>query len=172
MKKLLLTLIFIGSAAAGALAQKADPGKFSLGLEAGIPVGSARDISTVTVGGSVKYAYPLCTHASLTVSGGYTYFPYRADVTVAYAGYAKINSGEGFIPLKAGAKYFLNDLFYAEAQLGAVIPTQSAEKTKFAYSPGVGFQFDKHADIGLRYEGWTSSHSTISQIAARLAYSF
>jgi len=172
MKKLLLTLIFIGGAAIGAFAQKTDPGKFSIGLEAGVPFGSARSISTVTIGGSLKYAYPVCTHAALTVSGGYTYFPYRADVTVAYAGYAKINSGEGFIPLKAGAKYFLNDLFYAEAQLGAVIPTQSAESTKFAYAPGVGYQFDKHADLGLRYEGWTSSYSTISQIAVRLAYSF
>ena len=172
MRKLLLTLIFIGSAAMGALAQKADPGKFSLGLEAGIPQGSTRNISTFTFGGSLKYGFPICTNTSLTVSGGYTYFPYRGDVTVAYAGYAKINSGEGYIPLKAGVKYFLSDLFYAEAQVGASISTQSGGGTGFAYAPGIGYQFDKHADLALRYEGWAQSNTTISQIAVRLAYSF
>jgi len=172
MRKLLLTLIFIGSTAIGALAQKTDPDKFSLGLEAGVPVGFYRSVSTFTVGGSLKYCFPICTNTSLTVSGGYTYFPYRGDVTVAYTGYIKTNSGEGYIPLKAGVKYFLSDLFYAEAQLGASISTQSGGGTRFAYAPGLGFRFDRRADIGLRYEGWSKSGTTISQIAVRLAYSF
>ncbi|MFD2873799.1 hypothetical protein ACFS5N_15040 [Mucilaginibacter ximonensis] len=172
MKKLLLSITFICAAVVGAFAQKTDAYQFSVGLEGGLPFGSARNISTFVIGGSLKYAYPVCAATSLTVSAGYTYFPYRGDITSNYIGYAKINSGEGFVPLKAGVKYFLNSLFYAEGQLGAVIPMQSGESTKFAYAPGVGFQFDNRADLGLRYEGWSSSKSTINQVAVRLAYSF
>jgi len=172
MRKFILTLAVLGGVFAGAFAQKTDPGKFSLGLEGGLPFGSGRNISTFTVGGSLKYAFTIATSTSLTVSGGYTYLPYRANVTMEYLGYAKINSGEGFIPLKAGVKYYFNDLFYGEAQLGAAIATQSGGGTNFAYAPGIGYQFDTHADLGLRYEGWALNNTNFNQIALRLAYSF
>ncbi|HEY9534756.1 MAG TPA: outer membrane beta-barrel protein, partial [Mucilaginibacter sp.] len=172
MKKIILTLALLGGVLINASAQKTDPGKFSLGLEAGVPVGSARNTSTFTIGGSLKYGFAVASKTSLTVSGGYIYFPYRGDVTSAVLGYAKTNSGEGYIPLKAGVKYFLCDLFYAEAQLGTTISTASGGGTWFAYAPGVGYRFDTHADLGLRYEGWAQSGFTKGQIAVRLAYSF
>jgi hypothetical protein len=172
MRKIILTLALLGGVFAGAFAQKVDPGKFSVGVDAGLPVGSAHDIATFTIGGSLKYDFAIATSTSLTASAGYTYFPYRGDVTSTYLGYAKTNSGEGFVPLKAGVKYYFGDLFYGEAQLGAAISTTSGGGTAFAYAPGVGYQFDTHADIGVRYEGWSKSGSTISQIAVRLAYSF
>lgn len=171
MKKIILTLALLGGVFAGAFAQQTDPGKFSVGLEAGLPLGAYRNFSTFTVGGSVKYALPIAANTSITGSAGYVYFPYRGDVTSAIVGYAKTNSGEGFIPLKAGVKYYFSNLFYGEAQLGASIAAQSGGGTYFAYSPGVGYQFDTHADIGIRYEGW-SNNNTISQVAVRLAYSF
>lgn len=172
MRKIILTLALLGGVFVSAFAQKTDPGKFSLGLEAGSPVGSFRDISTFAVGGSLKYGFAIAANTSLTASAGYIYFPYRGDVTSAILGYAKTNSGQGYIPLKAGVKYYFSDLFYGEAQLGAAISTASGGGTAFAYAPGIGYQFDTHADIGLRYEGWSQSDGTISQVAVRLAYSF
>lgn len=172
MRKIISTVALLGGIFINAFAQKTDPGKFSLGLEAGLPVGSARNISTFTIGGSLKYGFAVATNTSLTVSGGYIYFPYRGDVTSAVLGYAKTNSGEGYIPLKAGVKYYFCDLFYGEAQLGATLSAVSGGGTWFAYAPGIGYRFDTHADLGFRYEGWAQSGYTKSQIAMRLAYSF
>lgn len=153
------------------LAQKSGADTFSIGLEAGIPVGTASNTSSFTIGGSLKYEKPVAAKTNLTLSAGYTYFPYKSDITIANVGYISTNSGEGFIPLKAGLKYFFNNTFYGEGQLGASISMQSGGGTFFAYAPGIGLKLGD-ADIGVRYEGWTKSGNTISQVALRLAYSF
>ena len=171
MRKILLTLILIGSITT-AFAQKADPEKFSIGLEGGIPLASARAYSTFTVGGSLKYNFTINDKVSLTASAGYIYFPYRADATIPFVGYGTTNKGEGYIPLKGGVKYFISDVFYVEGQAGAAISTATGGGTAFAYSPGVGYRFDTHADIGIRFESWLQNNSTINQVALRLAYSF
>jgi hypothetical protein len=172
MKTFLLTLAVLGGVTFSCFAQKADIHKFSIGIDAGVPVGTASNISTFTIGGSLKYDQPIAEKLCFTVSAGYTYFPYKNDITSANLGYIKTNSGEGYIPLKAGIKYFITDTFYGEGQLGASISTASGGGTFFAYAPGVGYKFDTRADIGVRYEGWSKGGNTISQIAARLAYSF
>jgi hypothetical protein len=171
MKKFLMTLALTGGVTLACLAQKADAGKFSIGIEPGMPVGSARDVSTFTIGGSLKYDLPIASKTWFTVAAGYTYFPYKNDITVASIGYGNIGSGEGFVPLKAGLKYFLSDMFYAEGQVGAAFSTASGGGTSFAYAPGIGYQFDTRADLGIRYESFLTRNTT-SQIALRLAYSF
>lgn len=172
MKKTLFLLIVFVGVAINSFAQKADGGKFSIGVDAGLPVGDLRNIATFVIGGSLKYEHPICNKLWVTVSGGYTYIPYKNDVLITNLGYVQTNSGEGFIPLKAGLKYFFNDVIYGEAQAGSAIAAQSGGVTKFAYAPGVGFRFSKDADIGIRYEGWAQSGVTFSQIALRVAYGF
>ncbi|MDB5159021.1 MAG: hypothetical protein JWR50_3728 [Mucilaginibacter sp.] len=172
MKKTLLTLIILIGVTLSSFSQKTEGGKFSIGVDAGLPVGDLRSIATFTIGGSLKYEHPICDKLWATVSGGYTYIPYKNDILIANLGYVKTNSGEGFIPLKAGLKYFFNDVIYGEGQVGAAIATQSGGNTKFVYAPGVGIIFDKNIDIGIRYEAWAQSGGTLSQFALRLAYCF
>ncbi|MCC8424028.1 outer membrane beta-barrel protein [Mucilaginibacter sp. UR6-11] len=172
MKKILLTLAISAGVISSCFAQKSTPAKFSIGIEPGMPVGSARDVSTFTIGGSLKYDLPVASKTWFTVAAGYTYFPYKNDITVANVGFIETNSGEGFVPLKAGIKYFISSIFYAEGQVGAAISTSSGGGTRFAYAPGIGYQFDTRADLGIRYEGWSKNNTTISQVAMRLAYSF
>ncbi|RZA00922.1 MAG: hypothetical protein EOP47_12505 [Sphingobacteriaceae bacterium] len=161
MKKVLLaTMLFVGIAVSG-FAQK---GGLSIGLEAGLPVGSTSNGSSFAIGGSLKYEAPIATGTNFTVSAGYTSF-----LGKTIAGF-KVPSF-GAIPVKAGIKHFFGDAFYGEAQLGAAFSTQTGGGTLFVYSPGVGYKFSDVIDLGVRYEAW-SKNGTVSQIGARLGFSF
>ncbi len=162
MKKVLLaTMLFVGIAVSG-FAQKGS--NFSVGLEAGLPIGSTSNAYTVAIGGSLKYEAPIATGTSFTLTAGYTSFQGKTIGTF------KVPAA-GFVPVKAGIKYFLADSFYGEAQVGAAFSTQSGGGTAFAYSPGIGYKFSDVIDLGVRYEAWSKS-GTVSQIGARLGFSF
>lgn len=162
MKKFLLAVVLLSGAAFGSFAQSKDSGKFSIGLEAGLPVGSQSDFYSFAIGGSLKYDQPIATGTFVTFSAGYTSLKAK-DV---------IGGGSiGFAPVKVGVKYFLAESFYGEAQVGAAFGTKSGTGTSFAYSPGIGYAFGGGVDLGLRYEAW-SKNGTFGQFAARLAFSF
>jgi hypothetical protein len=163
MKKVLLaTMLFVGIAVSG-FAQKGGS-QFSVGLEAGLPVGSFSNTHTVLIGGSLKYEAPIATGTNFTLTAGYTS---AQGKTVGVVKFPAL----GYIPVKAGIKYFLADAFYGEAQVGAAFSTQSGGGTAFAYSPGIGYKFSDVIDLGVRYEAW-SKNGTIGQIGARLGFTF
>jgi hypothetical protein len=171
MKKILLVMLALGGLTFSCFAQKTDAGKFSIGIDAGLPLGTAGDVSSLIIGGSFKYDMPIAKKMFFTVSAGYSYIPYKNDILINNTAYITTNSGEGYVPLKAGLKYFFCNNFYGEGQVGTAISTQSGGGAAFAYAPGVGLKLGD-ADIGVRYEGWSKNGNTISQIALHLAYSF
>lgn len=170
MKKVLLLCTVLCGLSISSFAQSTkEGGKFSIGVEAGLPVGDASNASNFTIGGSLKYDHPIAENTFITGSAGYTKFLYKSEVKA---------DGNSFyaIPVKVGVKYFFAESFYGEAQLGAAFLQEkfqglSANTTAFAYSPGIGYAFGGGVDLGVRYEGW-SKNGTIGQVAARLAYSF
>ena len=171
MKKFLLALVLLSGAAFSSFAQSSSStGKFSIGLEAGLPIGDIKDAGgKLFIGGSLKYDHPIAAGTFITGSAGYTSLSFK-EVTIPGIGTVKPGS-VGFVPVKVGVKYFLADSFYGEAQVGAAFGTESGSGTAFAYSPGIGYAFGGGLDLGVRYEAW-SKNGTISQVAARLAYSF
>ena len=174
MKKYFLTLTLLGSVIYGCLAQTtttstATPGrssKFSIGVDAGRPVGKASDIYNFAIGGSIKYDAMISNDAFVTFSAGYESLLVKNSLKTAIG-----ISNSGYIPLKAGLKYYFSEGFYGEGQLGIAIATQSGGGTAFAYAPGIGYTFNGGFEAGLRYEDW-SKNGTIGQIALRLAYGF
>ncbi len=165
-------MLALGGITFSSFAQKASVGKFSIGLELGKTTGSYSKITDITYGGSLKYNHPIANNTFFTASAGYTYLPYNNDYKIGVLGFGVDASGEGFVPLKVGVKYFFNSAIYGEGQIGAAISTNSGGGTAFAYAPGIGVEFGGGADIGVRYEGWSKGNNTISQLALRLAYSF
>lgn len=163
MKKVLFaTMLFVGIAVSG-FAQKGGS-NFSVGVEAGLPVGSTSNAYSFVIGGSLKYEAPIATATNFTLTAGYSSFQGKTVGAIKFP-------AVGFIPVKAGIKHFFADAFYGEAQLGAAFSTQSGGGTAFAYSPGIGYKFSDVIDLGVRYEAW-SKNGTTSQIAARLGFSF
>ncbi|MDR6940499.1 outer membrane beta-barrel protein [Mucilaginibacter pocheonensis] len=173
MKKILLALAILGGTAFTSFAQtkSEDSGKFSIGVEAGLPLGDAKNNSSAIFGGSLKYELPIAPSTWFTISAGYNYFPYKSEIKDDLKALGIDKSGEGFIPVKAGIKYYIENGFFAEGQLGAAFGTSSGSGTAFAYSPGIGYTFDGGFEAGVRYEGW-SKNGTISQVGLRLAYRF
>lgn len=171
MKKFLLALVLLSGAAFSSFAQSSsETGKFSIGVEAGIPVGDIKNATNFVIGGSLKYDHPIAEGTFVTLSAGYNKFLAKGEAKDA--GYSFYG-----IPVKAGLKYFFAEGFYGEAQLGAAFTKSKIEglgsesATAFAYSPGIGYVFGGGVDLGVRYEAW-SKNGTVGQIAARLAFSF
>ncbi len=165
MKKILLALFVLGVTACSSFAQttksSSDASKFSIGLDAGLPVGDASNYSSFAIGGSLKYDFSVATGAYLNLSAGYETFTGKN-------GSGSLNA----IPVKAGVKfYFTGQGFYGEGQIGAAFLTASGAGNAFIYAPGLGYTLDSGVDIGLRYEAWSKT-GTVSQIALRLAYGF
>jgi len=174
MKTQLLTLLFAAGIAISSSAQsKPDSSsatnrgvKFSIGAEAGIPVGDASTGYNLVLGGSAKVEVPTSSLTSLTLSAGYNAFFLKGE----FKGYG-IPSTSGFVPVKAGLKCFASSNFFVEGQAGIVWSTENGGGHAFAWSPGIGYDFAGGFEVGGRYEGW-SNGGTIGQISLRLAYRF
>ena len=171
MKKVLLLLTVLCGLSISSFAQSSNErGKFSIGFEAGLPLGDVKTSSNLVIGGSLKYDHPIAENTFLTGSVGYNKFLMKSEFK---------DAGLSFyaIPVKVGIKYFFAPSFYGEGQLGAAFATAKVEglgsgsTTAFAYSPGIGYVLGGGIDLGVRYEGW-SKDGTTSQVSARLAYSF
>jgi hypothetical protein len=171
MRKFLLVAALMAGAALSSFAQTSkksdDGGKFSIGLEAGLPVGDASDAYNFVIGASFKYEHPVAQSLYVTGSIGYNAF-----LTKSALKDLGVKSSFGFIPLKAGLKYYIQNGFFAEGQLGVVFSTESGGGSAFAYAPGIGYSFDGGFEAGVRYEGWPKNGFTTSQIGLRLAYRF
>lgn len=172
MKKILLAVLLTAGSFLTCLAQS-NPGKFSIGLEGGLPVGDYSDLYKFGIGGSLKYDLPVAPNFYVTFSAGYSSFQIKDEAKQLLRFFGSNQSSSGFVPLKVGGKYYFNNKgFFGEAQVGAAIATASGGGTAFAYSPGIGYTFDGSFEAGVRYEAWSKSGSTFGQFGLRLAYCF
>jgi hypothetical protein len=171
MKKILFALTVLSIISLNSFAQTNKHGKFSVGLEGGLPVGNVKTTHSFAAGASLKYDLPIANNTAFTASAGYTFL--EGKNIPGYSDYAPYKEGAlKFIPVKGGIKYNMIQGLYAEAQVGAALSVTNDYKIAFVYAPGIGYNFGDKVDFGVRYEGWSISSGVIGQIAARLAYSF
>ncbi|RQO75342.1 hypothetical protein DBR43_08270 [Pedobacter sp. KBW06] len=173
MKKLFLLTAIAGIFAfTNASAQKdaaMNGPKLGIGAEFAFPMGDFGDLAKFGVGGSLLYQHPVAPNLNLTASAGYLSIKDKDIIG---------GNTTGFVPVKVGARYFITENFYANAEVGASFGTKSGVGTRFAYSPGLGVEFpvaDKAAiDLGVRYEGWSKGDALVtpSFIGVRAAFNF
>ncbi len=165
MKKIALSLTFVAAVlcAPRAFAQTSDGDSRNFRLGIGGSIGAVtNDGYSVALGADLKVQKDFTSNISGTLSGGYTNFSFDGK-----------NTGSiGFIPLKAGVKIFPREFFYVTGEVGAGFGTDEGQKTAFVWAPGVGMGLNNGIDLGLRYEGFSRSGSTLSQVALRVAYGF
>lgn len=136
---------------------------FSIGLEAGLPVGQNGIPYSAVIGASLQYERMPASDIGITFSVGYLSYIFKSS----YGG-----GSVGFVPLLAGVKYYFTPGFFFHAQLGAAVGTRAVQGTSFAYSPGVGFTVAPNLDAEIKYLGISNSAGSINNVGVRIAYNF
>lgn len=148
----------------------------SVGTEINFPSGNSSNTSAVGLGAYLKAELGISDHFSLTANGSVSHFFGRRL-------FGAKSPSLNYVPIKAGLKYYTDENFYLEGQLGATLPLGHEGKTGFAWSPGIGTFIKTSSankfDVGLRYEGWTTSNvinnkklSTFNFIGIHVGYVF
>jgi hypothetical protein len=172
MKKMILTAaIAVIAFSANAQDKASDkPLKFSVGVEAGLPLGDLKEGSSFGIGGSAMAEYAAAENLGLTLGAGYLTF---LGKTVEGEKGPSLN----LIPVLVGAKYYFSPKFYGHAQLGMTFASVkieglgSANTSAFTYAPTIGVLPTENIDISLKYQAY-SKGGTTSFIGLRAAYTF
>lgn len=133
--------------------------KFGIGLNVGVPTRNSYDIA---IGADVRYQFDVDKQLSIPITAGYTRFMRDA-------------ADYGYIPVKAGLKYFFNDTgsgVYGLAEAGAAFAVGNYSGTNFIYSPALGYAWSNGLDLAAKYEGFNDSGFNTGYFGLRLAYGF
>jgi hypothetical protein len=161
MKKIFLIIILVFAGWIGVQAQFA----FKGGINMGLPVGYASDISSFTLGVEIQEEYTFDEKTSAIISTGYTHFIAK-DLGVA----GKINYG--VVPILAGARGYGYPFkkFFIGGQIGYGFFTGELASGGFAFKPQVGCNVGS-AQLALSYTG-IANHGTIGWVALSALFKF
>jgi hypothetical protein len=161
--------------------------RYSIGVDAGLPLGNFKDNNRWNLGGSVQADIPVISkQLFVTVNAGYNNIFGKKDVLTING--SSLNAPNfNLIPVKAGLKFFPVQNFYIQGEAGAAFllnknDVGANKSTAFVYAPQVGVQFPISAngnfiDAGVRYEATTKfttgvDESKVSFLGIRVAYGF
>ena len=165
MKKIILTLLIVVSISLSANAQNETSVKkdfkFSIGVNAGIPVGDIKPFSSFVIGGDLQGELGVAPTFGLTLSAGY----------LNYLGKSGLSS-TGYIPILLGGKYYFTDKIYGHAQFGLSLSTEKDGGSAFTYAPSIGYVVSEKFDVAIKYQSATKNSFNVSFIGIRIAYSF
>jgi hypothetical protein len=160
--------------------------RYSIGVDAGIPLGDFKDAHKWNLGGSVQADIPvLSNQLFVTVNAGYNNVFGKKDI----GGVAGLDATDfHLIPVKAGLKFFPIENFYVQGEAGAAFLLNKSDvgankSTAFVYAPQIGVQFpvsgSSFIDAGVRYEATTkfangvnADGSKVNFLGLRVAYGF
>jgi hypothetical protein len=167
----LFCLALLGLSSIKTMAQ----GRFSIGANLGLPMGSFGDAANVGFGGTVAYESSIKDKLNWTATAGYLTYSIKGSTSGASA-------STNMIPILGGVKYYMNESFngfYVSGQLGFTIAsiaydfssigagTGSVSETDFTIAPGVGYHL-ANIDIGASYQ----IISNLNYVGIRAAYVF
>jgi len=141
--------------------------KLGVGVTLGVPTS---DFYSVAAAADLRYQFDIDKQLSVPITTGYTHF-FGKEI-----GNTGFNAPDyGYIPVKAGLKYFFNDNgsgAYGLAEAGAGFGTNSGAGTAFVYSPALGYAWSSGLDLSAKYEGSAQNGSNTGYVGLRLAYGF
>ncbi|MET4081595.1 hypothetical protein ABIB40_001544 [Pedobacter sp. UYP30] len=176
MKKTLIVvfaaLLFFGTAKAQIL-------KLGVGPELAVPSGNSSNISSIGIGGYVKFEQEVAAKVSITETAELATFYGKKFLNIR-------SQNLSYLPVKLGLKYFPSENFYAEGQGGMAFPVNNGGKSNFTWALGIGSfvkskSNDAQFDIGLRYQALTNTiqqtietnnRTNFSYIALHVGYVF
>jgi hypothetical protein len=144
--------------------------KFSAGAELGLPIGDFGDAYSVGFGASAQGDYHLTEKLALTLNAGYITYSGKS-IDLGILGSIKPDNFN-FIPVLAGAKYWITDNFYGAAQAGLSFwSAGEINGSEFTFAPAVGYKFSQ-IDVQLKYNSVMAEGSSLNNLGLRVAYNF
>jgi hypothetical protein len=196
MKKTLLLLVFLVSAAFYANAQNNDAPTLSAGFSVGATTGVHSGDFPVASGVHLKLEYPLSdSKVSLIFTTGYTFYVSSNGYSDDYYDGSNYSSGDlvAFVPVELGARIYVHNRFFLQGDAGASFNVNSTssdytnKKVALLVSPSAGYALpfgrtNFGLDFSLGYEarietagGLTTAYYPVgsyNQVVFRLAFRF
>jgi len=154
------------------------PVKFGIGIEGGIPTGSASDAYSVLAGINLNVRAPLpVTGLEIIGSAGYQQWSVKKSAKEELASIGLVANNYGILPIKVGARYGIGSSpFYIKFDLGPAITVKEVLEgaksgTSMSYSPGLGTKLGPF-DVELKYDIFSKSGESASFFGLKLAYYF
>lgn len=169
MKKLLLT-----AAAVFAFGfANAQEGGFKVGVNAGMPIGTAGDAYSFSGGIDAAYMWNIADKFNVGATTGYTYFAGKSiTIPAGFFGTTTIKSNGGFIPVAGTAQYSLTDNLFVGTDLGyAVYAGDGNADGGVYYQPKFGFQTEK-IELYAGYKGIAVTGGSIASVGLGFNYKF
>ena len=148
--------------------------RFGVGVEGLLPTGNLHNLSNIGLGGTARVQYGVSSNLALMLTSGYYNYFGKAIGDGTDTKYPSF----GLVPLKAGAKVFVDGGFYFSGEVGAGFETRDVyadnngnKDTKLLLSPGLGWA-NKSWDVGARYENFSGQSNNYGTVALRVAYGF
>lgn len=139
--------------------------KFSVGVNAALPIGDLADISTFGAGIDVQGQYWFSDKVAATLDAGFTSLFGKDDF-----------ESTSLIPVRAGVRYMATPQIYLTGKVGMGNLKYNADGadgvTAFGYAVGAGYKINEKFDLGLTYDGYSKNSQTNSMINLRVGYTF
>ena len=155
MKKLLFLFLVLFMGVTSVYSQ----GNFRIGVNGGIPVGDANDISDFHLGADVAYMFNVVEALDLGPMVGYSHYfinDHFDDVL--------------FLPIAASGRFGLSSI-YLGADLGYAIGLNNGNDGGFYYRPMVGYQIGI-LGISASFEGVTRDGGDFNSINLGIEFGF
>ena len=167
MKKMILAVI----AVMGFGFANAQDGHFKVGVQAGLPIGDASDVTSVNLGADVAYLWKVTDKFSAGATTGYSTYLAKEYTYTFFGMSTKIKGDDiSYIPVAATGQYALATNVFVGLDLGYAIAVSDGGDGGFLYQPKVGYQNDK-IEIYAGYKG-ISDNVTVSSVNLGFNYKF
>ncbi|AYL98135.1 hypothetical protein HYN43_023865 [Mucilaginibacter celer] len=177
-KTLGLRLAYGFSAVKMAVHKKAGCSVNNSDTEIGISINPGVDVNSSNnkiLGGDIALYQPVTNNLMATFSAGFTHMNRQYLSTYGLMdgnGNIYYNNNltvRNIVPVKAGLRAFLGDVFYLGGEAGVAFA--SNRNTSFVYTPSLGFKLRNGLDIGAKYDNY--SHRLIQDaLSLKLGYRF
>ena len=193
MKTKTYTSFLLLSLLAVATISSAQNSRFSLGLEAALPLGNnVYSKGSYPYGGGLSFRYekPIGDKIGVmgTIGGQYFY----SSVSVGAGSVTNLSSySVVVVPIMAGGKYYIKDQqdgFYGSFEMGLAVSIGSSESviigvpglpktstsdtsTNFAFAPGFGYHLSR-MDFGMRYQSIAGKDGSFDTLNLRIGFVF
>lgn len=140
---------------------------FKLGINAGLPIGDAGDVSSFNLSVDANYLWAVADQFHAGIAAGYSHsFGEKVsfeDITYSYGDF-------GYIPIAGAGRFHASEKFTLGLDLGYAIGVSDNFDGGFYYAPKVQYAITPSMDIVVAYRGVSESGGSFDILSAGIEF--